>query len=288
MDIEVTMPGGSGITVPRPITSISDFNLRVPKAPVDIAQKLPHVLEAIRLIKSKLDGKVPLIGFSAAPWTLMFYLLGGSSRSNQQRPASWFREHPKESRELLNILTRMVVDYLSAQVEAGADLLQVFEAMGENISEPDFNEWALPCLVTIARELKRRHPAVPLMVFPRGASYSLEELQSAGYDVVTLDTATDRGTILQRLQRAAELSTHLDGRSVRAATIQGNFDVRLLNAASGGTVETVRREAGRMLQELGPQGLIANLGEGLTGAEDPALVAAFVDAVHELSAGTLV
>lgn len=279
MDFEVTMPGGVGITVPSPLVDVADFHLRVPKS-VNVRDKLSHVIQAVTLIKEELKGKVPLIGFSAAPWTLMFYLVGGSSKKNQGVAYLWLKDHPDESQQLLDLLSTIIIDYLSAQVEAGADLLQVFEAMGEYITEEDFNRWALPTLKRIATELKAKYPSVPLLVFPRGASYSLEALQSLGYDVVTLDTKTDRKGARQRLRTEAERRSE-----VKVASVQGNLDVSLLEGggSSSNTPETVYSATRTMLLELGPQQLIANLGEGLTGKEDPVLVKAFVDAVHSIS-----
>jgi uroporphyrinogen decarboxylase len=124
MGMEIAMPGGSGITVPKPITTTDELYQRVSHSPIDVKQKLPHIFEAVRLIKKQLDGRVPLIGFSAAPWTLMYYILGGTSKSKQRVAASWLRNFPNESRYLLDVLTRLVLDYLYAQVEAGVDLVQ--------------------------------------------------------------------------------------------------------------------------------------------------------------------
>ena len=118
--------------------------------------------------------------------------MGGSSKKNQEIASSWLASNPKESKALLNILTTVVIEYTSAQINAGADMMQIFEAMGEYISEDDFFTWAMPCMTGIAVELKKRHPNTPLLVFPRGASYALPALQAIGYDVVTLDTNTDR------------------------------------------------------------------------------------------------
>lgn len=296
LGFEVSIPGGTGITVPKPITSVADYYARMPAGSIDVAIELSHVIEAVALIKEQLQGKVPLIGFSAAPWTLMYYLLGGTSKKNQHVASMWLREHPVESKQLLDVLATVIIDYLSAQINAGADLIQVFEAMGEHISEADFCAWALPCLTRIATELKQRHPTVPLMVFPRCATYSLEALQTAGYDVVTMDTHTDRSTIRARLQVevAAQASKSRAGpagskNTLRAASIQGNFDVTFLRRSSTTAPacsrdrDVVYRETRRMLEQLGPQGLIANLGEGLSGQEDPELVNVFVDAVHEIS-----
>ena len=131
------MPGGVGIQVPNPIQDPDDFRNRVPSS-VNVHEKLSHVIKAVTLIKDKLDGQVPLIGFSAAPWTLMYYLVGGSSKNNQTNGSRWLHDHPQESRAIMDMLTDTVIEYLSAQADAGADLLQVFEAMGEFIGEEDF------------------------------------------------------------------------------------------------------------------------------------------------------
>eukprot|EP01031_Cornospumella_fuschlensis_P035195 gene35195-42632_t len=278
LGIDVDMPGGLGITVPSPLASPSEVNTRLPRS-IDIKEKLGHVMEAIKLIKQELKNKVPLIGFSAAPWTLMYYLVGGSSKKKQQVASNWLRDYPQESTIVLDLLTDVIIDYMSAQVDAGADMLQVFEAMGEFISEVDFHKWALPRLQRIRSVIKQRHPDIPVLVFPRGACFAVVELQEAGYDVVSIDTKTDRQGARNALQ--ASFSA---GRSKGLAGIQGNFDVALLEKdRAGNTVENVEAAVRRMLLDLGTQRLIANLGEGLTGKEDPVLVAAFIDSVHSIS-----
>ncbi|KAL3893436.1 MAG: hypothetical protein SGPRY_014237 [Prymnesium sp.] len=274
-----------------------------------VKTELSHVTEAVGLIRQELEGKVPLIGFSAAPWTLFYYMVGGSSKKQQGEGERWLKEHPEESHRLLDSLCTIVIEYMSAQatlplptyphVEAGAQLLQLFEAMGMFISEASFEEHALPHLLRIARELKARHPEVPLMVFPRGAAYSLPSLREA-FDVLTLDGSIPRSSVRSLLPEVC---------------LQGDFDPSLL---VDGTEESVRQAVNQMLDELGADQLIANLREGfvqtspplhavikvegisrlhampcfrvrdkrlapfsgLGGKEDPALVSVFVDAVH--------
>jgi len=276
MNVEVTMPGGVGIQVPCPLVGPADMRERLPPASsIDrdfVRDRLGHVMESVKLIRTKMreeDISIPLIGFSAAPWTLLFYMVGGSSKKNQNIGMEWLATHTDASRELLDVLTTIVVEYMSEQVECGAHMLQLFEAMGMMIDEAEFNTYAMPCLRKIASELKSRYPDVPLMVFARGASHANEMLSTMGYDVVTIDGDVDR-SIARDVVR---------GR----CGLQGNYDPRELIMQNGRDVDTVRHTARELLTALGPQRLIANLGEGLGGKESPELVSAFVDAIHEES-----
>jgi uroporphyrinogen decarboxylase len=176
LGIEVTMPGGVGIQVPQPLAGPEEVMTRIPSIDAIseefVKDKLGHVLASIRLIRQKMEEEnitIPLIGFSAAPWTLLFYMVGGSSKKNNEIGVKWLNEHPEESTKLLEILTKVVIEYMSAQVENGAHMLQLFEAMGMMIDEENFNKFALPCLKEISSELKLRFPDVPLMGFSRGA-----------------------------------------------------------------------------------------------------------------------
>jgi uroporphyrinogen decarboxylase len=290
------MPGGVGILVPEPLTGPEQVAPRIlqpfhtsgdgsdtAKTAAFVQDRLRHVIQAVREIRKQMKAEsvsIPLIGFSAAPWTLMFYMVGGSSKKNNEIGVEWLTKHPKESKQLLDLLTDIVIEYLSAQVEAGCHMLQVFEAMGMMIDVDNLEEHALPCLEKICTTLKSRYPDVPLMVFSRGACYANEKLAAMGYDVVTLDGEVDRQTARQVVNS-----------DVNKVSLQGNYDPReLIEHAEGSsvkTVDTVRQTARQMLQELGPQRLIANLGEGLGGKESCALVQAFIDAIHEESAAMI-
>lgn len=282
LGIEVTMPGGVGILIPEPLANPDEVGTRIPSIDaIDenfVENKLGHVFNAVRQIRSKMEveGKsIPLIGFSAAPWTLLYYMVGGSSRKNNDIGMKWLNDHPKESQQLLDILTKIVIEYMSKQVENGAHMLQVFEAMGMMIDEEKFNEFALPCLEKISTELKSRYPDCPLMVFSRGASFANNKLSKLEYDVVTIDGSVDRKTARDAVDNRVAL--------------QGNYDPReLIEDAEGTkTPETVRETAREMLEVLGPQKLIANLGEGLGGKESTMLVDAFVTSIHEESAAMI-
>jgi uroporphyrinogen decarboxylase len=209
----------------------------------------------------------------------MYYMVGGSSKKNQGEGMRWLKEHPEASTVLLDTLTTVVIDYLNAQVDAGADLLQVFEAMGEFIDQEHFYKYAMPCMARIAREVKAKHPSIPLLVFPRSAGYAMPALQSAGYDVISVGTSADRRHSREVLVEEAKRVTPPRG---TVSGLQGNLEVSFLRRDCSSESQ-VRDEVRTMLSEFGHQNLIANLGEGLMGKEDPALVAAFIDAVHEMS-----
>ena len=182
-------------------------------------------------------------------------------------------DYPEAAQKMLDLLTAVVIEYMSAQVDAGAHMLQVFEAMGMMIDDDNFEKSALPCLKKIASTLSERHPGIPLMVFCRGACHLNSKLTGLGYHVITMDGSVDRSTARATVGPAI--------------TLQGNYDPAELVEANGKTVETVRDSARKLLEELGTQRLIANLGEGLGGKESPELVDAFVNAIHEYSAAMI-
>eukprot|EP00928_Gymnodinium_smaydae_P062590 TRINITY_DN46416_c0_g1_i1.p1 TRINITY_DN46416_c0_g1~~TRINITY_DN46416_c0_g1_i1.p1 ORF type:complete len:513 (-),score=103.08 TRINITY_DN46416_c0_g1_i1:107-1573(-) len=294
LGLRVEMPGGKGITVPEPLRGPSCL-ARLPtgdvvRDPGWVRDRLGHVFQAVRAILKQMECErlvVPLIGFSAAPWTLLFYMVGGSSKKDTGAGERWLASHEDASLRLLELLTDVVIEYLSAQVEAGCEVLQLFEAMAEFISEANFYRFALPALSRIASELRRRHPRVPLLVFARGAAYATPALQSVGFDVVTADLTVDLCDAEQALVDSAARAGEPPPAGHLSA-LQGNFDPSLLRPSSGATPESVRDAVRKMLSYRATAqhrtGLIANLGEGLSGAEDPALVQVFVDEVRRCSA----
>ena len=139
MGITVEMPGGKGILVTNALEGPEDLaRLKLPSTPAEakalVDSGLSHVIAAVNLILDELNGKVPLIGFSAAPWTLFYYMVGGSSKKGQENGERWLKEHPEESSRILDSLQLIVIEYLSAQADAGAHILQLFEARAWRLS----------------------------------------------------------------------------------------------------------------------------------------------------------
>ena len=123
LGMEVLMVPGKGPTFPQPLMVPADLDKL--NQDVDVNQALVYVMQAITLTRQRLDGRVPLIGFSGAPWTLLSYMIEGGGSNTQSRAKKWLYVYPEASKKLLQMLTRVICDYLVAQVEAGAQMLQV-------------------------------------------------------------------------------------------------------------------------------------------------------------------
>lgn len=275
MGMRVEMPGGKGIVVPEPMTTAEEGVYFADMAGHDpdwlIRSNLKHVTRAITEIRSaqlREDRDTTLLGFSAAPWTLLFYMLGANSRSDD--PARTFvrRQSRALVARLMDALEGLIVAYASAQIGAGAHAVQIFDAMAGGINSRFYNDIALPRLCRIAEKLKQIHPHTPLLVFARGVQNSVITNQklSEFYDVVTLETRAQR-----RIHR----------RKMQNVCLQGNLDRKLLVDSEPESRHRLLSETEKLVADMASGPWIANIGEGLSGNEDPSLVAAFVDAVHE-------
>nr|BAN21087.1 uroporphyrinogen decarboxylase [Riptortus pedestris] len=262
LGMTVEMRPGVGPVLPEPLVSPED--LARLKFPVDVSKELSYVMEAITLTRHKLRGRVPLIGFSGAPWTLMGYMIEGGGSKTMSKSKKWLYEHPAESKKLLSILTSVVSDYLVGQAKAGAQLLQVFESNAEYLGPELFNEFALPCIRDISEKVKRElgDDKVPMTIFAKGAHYSLEELAQSGYEVVGIDWTVDPS--LARLKVGSNV------------TLQGNLDPCALYADN----EQLAQRTHQMVDKFGKQRYIANLGHGIYPDMDPAKVEVFLKAIH--------
>ncbi|KAM6218818.1 uroporphyrinogen decarboxylase [Rhynchocyon petersi] len=268
LGMEVTMVPGKGPTFPVPLREERDLeHLRDPAVAVS---DLNYVFQAITLTRQRLDGRVPLIGFAGAPWTLMTYMIEGGSSSTMAQAKRWLYQRPEASHQLLRILTDTLVPYLVGQVAAGAQALQLFESHAGHLGPQLFTKFALPYIRDVAKRVKTGLQEsglapVPMIIFAKDGHFALEELAQAGYEVVGLDWTLEPEKARERV-----------GKNV---TLQGNLDPCALYASE----EEIRRLVQQMLDDFGTQRYIANLGHGLYPDMDPERVGAFVDAVHRHS-----
>lgn len=150
LGMEVEMRAGTGPVLPKPLEVDSIGDLKVEGA----VERLNYVGQAITMTRHKLEGKVPLIGFSGAPWTLMGYMVEGSGSKTMSKAKKWLYAHPKESHRVLGLLTDVIIEYLVMQVKAGAQLLQVFESSGEYLNRDLFTEFCIPYLKKIYEQVR--------------------------------------------------------------------------------------------------------------------------------------
>ncbi|XP_053984842.1 uroporphyrinogen decarboxylase [Hylaeus anthracinus] len=268
MGLTVEMVPGTGPVLPKPLNTPSDLDRLVS---VNVEKDLKYVGEAITLTRHKLEGKVPLIGFTGAPWTLMSYMIQGGGSSTMTKPRSWLYKYPQDSHKLLQLITNVVVDYLVMQVKAGAQLLQVFESHGDFLNDELFSNYSFKYLKEISEKVRQRLkeeniPDVPMIAFPKGATMnSLEMLaKSKSYEVLGLDWTVDPLEARERL-----------GPDV---TLQGNLDPCALYAPE----QEITNRGRDMAMKFSKTRYIANLGHGIFPDTPITSVEAFIKGVHSV------
>lgn len=236
---------------------------------LEAASDLDYVMEAMRLVRRELDGRVPLIGFSGSPWTLAAYMVEGGG-GEFRFAKGLLHDQPHSAHRLLEKLTVAVTDYLKAQVAAGAQALMIFDTWGGLLSTADYMEFSLTYMSAIVESLKADAACreVPLTLFTKGGGNWLESMADTGCDAIALDWSVPLGRARARI-------------GARVA-LQGNLDPSVLYASC----EKIEREAGRVIEQYGGgPGHIFNLGHGIPPDVDPDRVACLVEAVHRISGG---
>lgn len=253
MGMVVEMVDKKGPHFPDPLKSPDDGQYeQVMQKEVNVKSELEYVFKAITLTRHKLQGRVPLIGFCGAPWTLLCYMVEGGGSKMFVQAKTWLYKYGKESQALLQKIADICVEYLALQVLAGAQLVQVFDSWAGELSPATFKQFSLPYLRHISANLPKRLremglEPVPMTVFAKGAWYGLEDLCESGYNVVGLDWLHDPAEAMQIAR----------GR----VTIQGNADPGVLYGGRLAIAEAVENMV-RGFQK-GKQGWIANLGHGM-------------------------
>jgi uroporphyrinogen decarboxylase len=226
-------------------------------------------MDAVRVIRRELNGRVPLIGFSGSPWTLACYMVQGGSSKDFAKVRALAYTQPELMNTLLEKLSLSVIDYLNAQIRAGAQAVQIFDTWGGLLSHAAYEAFSLRWMRRIVDGLIREHEGrrVPVILFTKGGGQWLEAIADSGCDALGLDWTTSMASARARV-----------GERV---TLQGNMDPAMLLASPA----RIREEVASILAGFGHgNGHVFNLGHGITPEVDPENAGVFIHAVHELSA----
>jgi uroporphyrinogen decarboxylase len=267
MGMSLTVDEGIGPQFHSPIRSAADLAALRDVCP---REDLAYMLDAVRLARHELDGRVPLIGFAGAPWTLAAYMVEGKGSKHFQIAKRMLLEAPAQAHTLLAKLAVTVGQFLVAQAEAGAQVLQLFDSWAGALAPAEFRQFALPYLARTAAIA--RTAGVPLIVFAPGAGWALEEIAQATLaDVIGVDWQVDAGEARQRM-------------AGYGIALQGNLDPCCLYAPP----DVIRHRTRRMLESFGGHAHIANLGHGILPDIPVENARAFIDAVREWRSGETV
>jgi uroporphyrinogen decarboxylase len=234
----------------------------------DPSESLRYVTDAIGQVQRTLAGKVPLIGFSGSPYTLACYMVEGQASDDWRNVKLMLHQQPELLHRVLETNTRAVAALLNAQIEAGVNVVMIFDTWGGSLSAAAYREFSLEYIQRVLSQLKRSSGAarVPVIVFTKGGAPWLERIAATGCDCVGLDWSVDLGDARRRIGAGAAL--------------QGNLDPAVLLASP----EVVRREVQKALESFGSgAGHVFNLGHGVPQLTPPENVGALVAAVRELS-----
>lgn len=236
MGLNYEMIESKGPLFPKTIQSLADIEALT----TDVSSNLDYVIKSIKLTKSELNNRVPLIGFAGAPWTIMAYMVEGKGSKTFSQAKKLLYTQPEWSHLLLDKITTATIQYLKAQINAGADIVQVFDSWAGILSKEQYVEFALPYMKKIAESIIE----VPVILFAKDAHYILNEFAQTSTSVIGLDWTID----------IAEARKQTQGKA-----LQGNMDPCVLYAENS----VIKKETEKMLQAFGNQGYIANLGHGV-------------------------
>ena len=267
MGLGLSFVAGEGPKFARPVRSEEDVKaLHVP----DIDQSLRYVTDAVRTIRKALQNRIPLIGFSGSPFTLACYMVEGGSSKDYRNLKTMMYTRPELLHRLLDVNADSVTAYLNAQIESGAQVVQIFDTWGGTLSEPSFKEFSLRYIEKIISGLHKTFDgdSIPVIVFTKGADQWLESIAHCGAQAVGLDWTSN-------LARARN-------RVADCVALQGNLDPMVLF----GSEEKIREEARRVIDDygvVGHGGHVFNLGHGINQFTPPEAVEILVDEVHRYS-----
>ena len=265
MNLGLEFESGEGPRIARPVETAADIaRLGVP----DPEGELRYVMDAVRLVRRELGGRVPLIGFAGSPWTVATYMVEGGSSKTFGAIKGLLYGAPRDLRRLLAILADATGTYLNAQIAAGAQAVMLFDTWGGVLTPSTYREFSLEYMNRIVEGLAREHDGrrVPVILFTKGGGAWLEDMVASGCDALGVDWTTDLS----------------DARRVCGdrVALQGNLDPAVLYAQP----TQIRDRVAQVLASYGAgHGHVFNLGHGIHPDVPPESALAMVEAVHELS-----
>jgi uroporphyrinogen decarboxylase len=261
MGMHLDMHEGRGPVFPSPIRSMEDAaKLRN----IDPFADLNYVMETIKQVKQGLNGKVPVIGFSGAPWTLLTYMVEGQGSKSFSKVKKMIYNNPELAHKLLDKISDAVAAYLNAQIESGVDAIQIFDTWAGILTPRDFLIFSLAYVTKIISQIKR--DGQPIIYFPKGVHYRTRKVGDCGADVIGLDWTMDVSKTRDKIGKKCAL--------------QGNLDPTVLYAQRN----FIRREVRKVLENYGDgEGHIFNLGHGILPDINPDNAKAMVEFVKEES-----
>lgn len=228
---------------------------------IGLDHRLDYVPQAITLLREHLNGSLPIIGFCASPWTLACYMMQGHASKQWMIARGMCYQHQDVVFRLLDIIAQASIDYLSAQINAGAQVIMLFDTFGGLLNQDHYRAYVIDRVAVMIEVLKQRYRHVPIILFSKGCASYLKMMSSIGLDGIALDW-----TVCMQTARS------MVGESI---TLQGNIDPAMLLGSNG----LIRDAVCDLIHKHGPKGLIVNLGHGIFPNSDPKSVKAFVDAV---------
>lgn len=247
MDLWFAEGEGPRLALPDNVTGFGDLR------PVDeIDETLSPIYETVGILSRELPDETTLIGFAGAPWTVATYMIAGKGTADQGPAKKFMLTNPDEFDALIKTLEAATVEYLSKQIEAGAEVIQLFDSWAGSLPGNYFMKYSFDPLVRITKALKVRHPDIPVIAFPRGAGPNfLPFAKAAVFDGLGLDTAVPVQWAAEEIQSSI--------------CVQGNLDPLILETGGAGLKSEVRRICDGFAQ--GPH--IFNLGHGITQFTNP-------------------
>jgi len=265
MNLGLHFAENEGPVINKPVRSAADVDAI---REIDVEHELAYVMDAIKLIKHELANTIPLIGFAGSPWTLATYMIeGGTSKTFSIIKAMLYRE-PQLLHALLTKVTCATIDYLNAQIKAGADAVMIFDTWGGVLTAEAYREFSLNYVKTILDGLTREFEdrKIPVILFTKSGGQWLEMMADTGCDALGLDWTINIGDAKRRVGDRVAL--------------QGNLDPSILY----GTPETIQAAATQILKDFGDgPGHVFNLGHGIAKDVDPDNVKVLIDTVRDFA-----